>query len=857
MNSELNNLAYSPMIRQYLEIKEKHPETLLFYRVGDFYEMFFQDAIVASRELEIVLTSKDGGVEEKVPMCGVPHHSVFSYVEVLTNKGYKVGIVDQVEDPRLAKGIVKREVTRIITPGTVIDEESLKSSDNNYLVSLTKTKDNYIISYLDITTGAGYLVNIPLDEYLLVTHIINLKAKEIIVEEKIKYPELETLNNLMPITISFEDNNTLPRYFASLVTSLSPEEVANYARLLNYIVRTQMRTLVHLQKVVRVDFNNYLKIDFSSRRNLELLETLRFSSKKNTLFSLLDKTTTAMGSRYLKQAILYPLIDAALLNERYDVIDKMKKHFIETSDLNKALREVYDLERIVGRVSYANANPKDLLQLKKSLKVLPLIKDLIKKIGIFSLYDFVSDEEAYLSLYKRIEATLDDEAPYALKDGHVIKFGFNSELDNLRFLKKSSKDYILALEAKERERTGIKQLKIGFNKVFGYYIEVSKLNSALIRDEFAYVRKQTLSNAERYITQELKEKENEILHAEEKALALEVVLFEALKEEVKAYIPILQKLAKTISEVDMMQALTRVANENKYTRPQIGLGRKIDIRLSRHPVMEVAAREAFIPNDLQMDEEIVLLITGPNMSGKSTYMRQVALIAIMAQIGSFVPAKSASLPIFDQIFTRIGAADDIISGQSTFMVEMMEVNFALQYATKNSLIIFDEIGRGTATYDGMALAQAIIEHIHENIQAKTLFSTHYHELTTLEASLSHLKNVHVAAEEEKGDLIFVHKVLAGAVDKSYGINVARLAHLPLELILRATDLLNKLQAKNNYDETKLSPYQYVAPLIYDSKTDLEKAILSDLIKVEPSEMTPLAALNYLDELKRKLKKNNG
>ena len=854
MNFEKNKMTFSPMIRQYLEIKEKHPDTLLFYRVGDFYEMFFQDVLIASKELEIVLTGKDGGVAERIPMCGVPYHSVSSYIDLLTSKGYKVGIVDQVEDPRFTKGIVKREITRIITPGTVIDEESLKGSDNNYLVSLSKTKENYVLSYLDITTGAGYITNIPLDDYLLITQLINLKTKEIIIEPLLKYPELEGLKNFTNFTLSYEENITCPNYFLSLLDGLTKDEAINYTRLLNYVARTQMRTLVHLQKVERVDFNNYLKIDFSSRRNLELLETLRFQSKKNTLFSLLDKTATAMGSRYLKQSILYPLIDIKRINERYDIISKMKKNYLETSELYQVLSEIYDLERIVGRVSYNNANPRDLLQLKKSLKVLPQVKFLLSKIGISKQYDFSKYEEAYLKLYKQIEATLNDDAPYTLKDGHVIKFGFNAELDNLRLINKSSKDYILALEAKERERTGIKQLKIGYNKVFGYYIEVSKLNSELISDDFGYIRKQTLSNAERYITQELKEKETQILHAEERAIALEISLFDELREEVKLHTNLLQKLAKMISEVDMMQALTKVANENKYVRPTISENGELEIKLGRHPVMEVYNKEPFIANDLTMEKEVILLITGPNMSGKSTYMRQIALIAIMAQMGSFVPAKQAKLPLFDQIFTRIGAADDIISGQSTFMVEMVEVNFALTYATEKSLIIFDEIGRGTATYDGMALAQAIIEYIHDVIKAKTLFSTHYHELTSLEVSLNNLKNVHVAAEEEQGDLIFVHKVLPGAVDKSYGINVARLAHLPLEVVLRASDLLNKLQKEKNYDEAKLSPYQYVAPLIYDSKTELETAILQNLQNLDVQQMTPIAALNYLDELKRKLKK---
>lgn len=851
---EIDKLQFSPMIRQYLEIKEQYPDTLIFYRVGDFYEMFFQDALVGSKELEIVLTGKDGGTDERIPMCGVPYHAVATYIELLTSKGFKVGIVDQMEDPRFAKGIVKREVTRIITPGTVVEEESLKAGENNYLASLAKTKTSYILSYLDVSTGEGYCSRIPLDEYLLWTAIINLNTKELVCSSQLNLAELDELSGTYTLTISREDNTVCPTYFKGLIDGLDEEEATSYIRLLNYITRTQMRTLVHLQKVIKVEFNSYLKIDLSSRRNLELLETLRFQNKRNTLFHVLDRTATAMGSRFLKKSILFPLIDEDAIAKRLDVIERMKKRFIETSDLTKALDHVYDLERIVGRISYANANPKDLLQLKKSLKALPVIRGLVHQIGIASTFNLTSDATDYEALCHRIDEIVDEDAPFIAKDGHIIKMGFSPELDELRLVNSSSKDYILSLEAKERERTGIKQLKIGFNKVFGYFIEVSKLNSELIRDEFGYIRKQTLSNAERYITQELKEKETLILQAEEKAIALELDLFDALRQECKGYTSMLQRVAKVVAELDMMQSLTKVANERKYCRPTFSKDGSIDIRQGRHPVMEANSKEPFIPNDLVMHQESILLITGPNMSGKSTYMRQVALIAIMAQIGSFVPAKSANIPIFDQIFTRIGAADDIISGQSTFMVEMTEVNFALEYATKNSLILFDEIGRGTATYDGMALAQAIIEYVHEHIGCKTLFSTHYHELTSLSDSLPQLKNVHVSAEEDKGTLLFMHQVKDGAVDKSYGINVAKLANLPLPVILRATDLLNKLQMTKTYDGKTLSPYQYVAPLIYDSKTELEKEIISNVQSVDTQAMTPLQALNLLDDLKRKLKK---
>ena len=854
MYDKIDKMKYSPMMRQYLEIKEEYPDTIIFFRLGDFYEMFFNDAIVASRELEIVLTGKDAGTEERVPMCGIPYHSVSSYLDTLTSKGYRVGIVEQVEDPKDAKGIVKREVVRIITPGTILDEISLDAKDNNFLVSVSTDKSRYILSYIDLSTGEGFLTNIPLENSLLFAEIIKLNAKEIIVSNEFNESVFEDLKKNFFITISKEANDLVPSYFKGIIDGLDQEEQKNYSRLLNYIVRTQMRTLVHLQKVVKYDIDSYLKIDISSRRNLELLETLRFQSKKYTLLDLLDNCVTAMGSRYLKKNIMYPLIDKTEILLRYDIIDKMKKAYIETADLRKALTDVYDLERIVGRISYGNANPKDLLQLRKSLSNIPNIKKIITKLELSQYFDINTDYNKYMDLYKLIDDSISLDAPFIIKDGNIIKYGYNEELDKLKNINVDSKDYLISLEARERERTGIKQLKVGFNKVFGYFIEVSKGNIDLVKDEFGYIRKQTLSNAERYITQELKEKETLILRAEEKTLELEIEIFTNIRNKCKEFIPTLQNLAKMISKMDMMQSFTKIANENKYVRPNINDENVIEIIDGRHPVIEVNTKDKFIPNDLIMKDENILLITGPNMSGKSTYMRQVAIISIMAQIGCFVPAKKANLPIFDQIFTRIGAADDIVSGQSTFMVEMMEVNNALKYATKNSLIIFDEIGRGTATYDGMALAQAIIEHVHENVKCKTLFSTHYHELTILDKELTGLKNVHVSAEEVNGDVVFLHKVKDGAIDKSYGINVAKLANIPLPVILRSNDLLNKLQSLYNYDNNRLSLNNYVTPLIYDSKTETEIDVLNNLKNININELSPINALNLLSELQGKLKK---
>lgn len=854
MFENIDKMKYSPMIRQYIEIKEKYPDTLIFYRVGDFYELFFNDAIVGAKELEIVLTGKDAGVEERVPMAGVPHHAVDSYLDTLTNKGYKVAIVEQVEDPKQAQGIVKRDVVRIVTPGTVIDEVSLDAKQNNFLVSLSINKDEFILSYVDLSTGEGYLTNIPNNDSLVFAEIIKLNAKEIIIPSDFPVEILNPLKQIYSFAISFEDNNNAPSYFKGLLSALSKEEEKNYCRLLNYIVKTQMRTLVHMQKVVKYNINSYLKIDLSSRKNLELLETLRFQNRKNTLLNVLDKCSTAMGSRFLKKSILFPLIDKEQLEKRYNIIEKFKKAFIASSDLRKCLVEVYDLERLVGRISYENANPRDLLQLRKSLENLPKIKKLLEQSNVNDVFDLSKDFDKYKEIFKLIDSSISLDAPYVIKDGNVIKKGYSAELDELKLINLDSKNYILSLEAKERERTGIKTLKVGFNKVFGYYIEVSKLQSELVKDEYGFIRKQTLSNAERYITQELKEKEAMILRAEEKTLELENKLFSDIRNTLKGYTECLQNLAKILAELDMMLSFTKVSNDNKYVRPILNDNGEILIKDGRHPVIETNISVNFIPNDLKMNNnESILLITGPNMSGKSTYMRQVALISIMAQIGCFVPAKSASLPIFDQIFTRIGASDDIVSGQSTFMVEMMEVNNALQFATKNSLVLFDEIGRGTATYDGMALAQSIIEYIHNNISCKTLFSTHYHELTSLESSLSNLKNVHVSAEEVKGEVVFLHKVKDGAIDKSYGINVAKLAKIPLDVILRATDILNKLQENEKYDSDKLSPYNYVAPLVYDSKTEIEEDILNKIKSLNIYEINPMDALNILNELKNKLK----
>lgn len=854
MYEKIDKMQYTPMMRQYLEIKEQFPDTLVFFRLGDFYEMFFNDAIVASKELEIVLTGRDAGAPERVPMCGVPYHSVNSYIDRLTEKGYKIAIVEQMEDPAEAKGLVARDVVRIITPGTVTEGGTLDEKDNNFLLSVSEERDRFILSYTDLSTGENYLTNVPHNPDILLSELLKLKTKEIVVGEDFNQNLLSPLKELTHVIFSLENNTVPPAYLKGLGEGLDKAEEKNFFRLLNYCIRTQKRNLVHLRKVEKYDSSEFMKIDLSSRRNLELIETLRFQDKKNTLFNILDKCVTAMGSRFLKKQIIFPLVSKEKIEKRYDVIDKMKKSFLETAELRKTLDAVYDLERIVGKISYDSANPRDFLQLKRSLGALPKIRKIVEKIKIQDFFDFSEDFERIMALHDLIDRAIDEDAPFSPKDPGVIKDGYSEELDKLRHINEEGKDYLIALEAKERERTGIKNLKVGYNRVFGYYIEVTKGNKDLVKEEFGYIRKQTLANAERYITQELKEKEAAILRAEEKTLDLEYQLFTELREQAKGYSHELQTLARKLAELDMLAAFQTVANENNYVRPVLTVDNSIEIRGSRHPVLEKNT-ERFIPNDLVMGpDDIVLLITGPNMGGKSTYMRQIALIAVMAQIGCFVSAKSAKLPIFDAIFTRIGAADDIVSGQSTFMVEMSEVNNALKNATERSLILFDEIGRGTATYDGMALAQAIIEFVHSKIRAKTLFSTHYHELTVLEEDLEHLQNVHVSAEEVHGDIVFLYKVQKGAVDKSYGINVAKLAELPLEVTLRAEDLLHKLEESRVHDKKKLSIKTYQPPLLFDSKTEKETIVLDKIKALDLNKMSPLEALNALDELQKLLKK---
>ena len=843
--SEVDIDKLSPMMRQYIEIKKECEDSIVFYRLGDFYEMFFEDAIIASRELELTLTGKQAGLEERVPMCGVPHHSYASYVEKLIDKDYKVAIVEQLEDPKTAKDTVKRGVVQIITKGTKMD--SLEASDNNFIGNIYMYQYAVGISLIDVSTGEVYITILDNDNDIISKYLAKKNVLEVIVSSSTDRNLVNILRTKYNIIVTITDNLLDDKTYDYIYEDIEDDRlVTTLKHLLFYIIENKKGDMHHLQKAILLKSSNYLEFDNNTKRNLELTETLRRKERTYSLFWLLDKCKTAMGSRFLKETISSPLTSKKEIIRRYDIVSCLSTEFILRDELIKALDNVYDLERLTGRISYGNLNAKDLLQLKTSLEELPNIKRILKELK----YD--KEINTYDELTSLLEKAIREDAPFTLKEGRLIKQGYNKELDELKEISSGSKDFILKLEKEERERTGIKTLKVGFNKIFGYYIEVSKSFIKDIKEEFGYDRKQTLANCERYTTKLLKEKENIILGAEDKIINLEYKLFMDIREVVKRYIKDLQKTSKTICEIDMLQAFSVVSDEYKYTRPQITDENKVKLIESRHPVVEKVLNNNYVSNDIVMDNNTsILLITGPNMAGKSTYMRQMAITVIMAQMGCFVPAKEAQLPIFDKIFTRIGASDDLVSGSSTFMIEMEEANYAIANATDKSLILFDELGRGTATYDGMSLAEAILEYIHNNIKAKTMFSTHYHELTNLEKKLKHLKNVHVSAVEEDGKITFLHKIKNGSVDKSYGIHVASLANLPKELIDNATKILNQYENK----KTKVSNFEQTT-LFEEKELDKEENKLEEKLKeIDPLYLTPIDALNLIFELKKELKQN--
>ena len=844
--SEVDRSKLSPMMQQYMEIKDKYEDSIIFFRLGDFYEMFFDDAILTSRLLELTLTGKQAGLDEKVPMCGIPHHAYSSYVDELIDKGYKVAICEQLEDPKETKGMVKRDVIQVVTKGTRLDS-NIDSKSNNYIANIYDFSYCYGVSYADISTGEVYATLVEGESTKLIQEIVRNGFKEVIVNDPIDREIVEKLRSNYDILVTIEKDELESTDYEYIYKDIEDVRIVSTLKhLLKYIIDTKKGDLHHLQPCEIIKSSMFLEFDINAKRNLELVETLKNRERQYSLLWLLDKCKTAMGSRFLKSSILNPLTNKKQIERRYDFVSLLSTEFILRDDLIKCLEQVYDMERLVGRITYGNLNAKDLLQLKSTLKELPRIKEILKELK----YD--KEIETFEEVHSLLERTILEDAPFTLHEGHLIKEGYNKELDELKSISSGSKDFILEMEKEEKERTGIKNLKVGFNKVFGYYIEVSKGQCNLVKEEYGYERKQTLANCERFITPVLKEKENIILGAEEKIISLEYKLFMDIREVIKRYVSKLQLTAKVISEVDMLQAFSIVSDTYKYTRPELVDDRTIKLIECRHPVVEQVMKDKYIPNDIIMDKTTnILLITGPNMAGKSTYMRQCAITVIMAQMGCFVPCKSATLPIFDKIFTRIGASDDLVSGESTFMVEMKEANNAISEATENSLILFDELGRGTATYDGMSLAQAILEHIHDKIKAKTMFSTHYHELTVLEKDLKQLKNVHVSAVEENGHVTFLHKVKPGAVDKSYGIHVASLAHLPKSLIDRAAEILNVYEKKNVKKETftQTSLFELSETEIVEEKNEIEEKIK----EINPLEMTPMEALNFLYDLKKEIK----
>lgn len=791
-------ITYTPMMIQYLEVKKEYEDAFLFYRLGDFYELFFDDAIKASQILEITLTARAGNTDNPIPMCGVPHHAAKGYIETLVAKGYKVAICEQTEDPKTAKGVVKREVVQLITPGTIMEGKTIDGKTNHYLASAEQLDSGEIaLAYLDVSTGEAKAELIEGTEKQLIAQLQSYNIRECIVTEQLYLLIAEMASNV-GIVLSIEEHEMQDDKATGYVNSLPVSLQATAKRLLYYVELTQMRSLSHIQSFTYSEAKYFLRIDTNSKRNLELIQSIRGADQKGTLLWLLDETVTAMGGRKLKQWLHQPLASRAAIEQRLDIVTDLLDEYFVRQELQEALKQVYDLERLAGRVAFGSVGGRDLAQLRESLRQVPAIKAKLQSSGKASLAELGNKLDPCEAIEQLLATAITDHPPISIKEGDVIRDGFNERLDEYRDASRNGKDWIASLEQKERELSGIKNLKIGYNRIFGYYIEITKSHLATA-DLSRYDRKQTLANAERFITEELKEKEALILNAEEQSLALEYELFVELREQLKTFIPRVQALAAEISELDVYVSFATVTEKYRFTKPTFHEGRALNIINGRHPVVEkMLNKQQYVPNDcILSDEKNMMLITGPNMSGKSTYMRQVALIVVLAQMGCYVPAEVAELPITDQIFTRIGAADDLAAGQSTFMVEMIESQHAITHATKNSLMLFDEIGRGTSTYDGMSLAQAMMEYIHEQIGANTLFSTHYHELTDLENELARLKNVHVSATEQHGKVVFLHKVKAGAADKSYGVHVAELANMPAEILQRARVLLESFEAQQH------------------------------------------------------------
>ena len=907
---------FTPMMMQYLETKEQYKDCILFYRLGDFYEMFFEDAVTVSRELELTLTGKSCGQEERAPMCGIPYHAVDGYLNRLIGKGYRVAICEQVEDPKAAKGLVKREVTRIVTPGTNLNTQTMDESKNNYLMGVTYFDECYGISTVDVTTGDYYVTQVE-ELRQAMDEIIKFMPSEIIYNPALEMSgmELEDLRNRLGIAMTpladwyFDGEiceKELKQHFKVGTLDglgLKDFDIGTIAAgaVLRYLYETQKNSLSHITRLLTYLPGKYMVIDSSTRRNLELTETLREKQKRGSLLWVLDKTKTAMGARMLRSFMEQPLIKKQEIEERLDAIEELNQHVITREEMREYLDTIYDLERLMGRVSYKTANPRDLIALMNSLQMLPHIRILLQELGAAEWKQILGDMDPLQDIEGLIQAAIDPEPPLTIKEGGIIKTGYNEEVDRLRLAKTEGKNWLANLEAEERERTGIKNLKVKFNRVFGYYLEVTNSYKDLVPQE--WIRKQTLANAERYTTPELKKMEEDILGAEDKLFSLEYDLFTELRDKIAGEVLRIQQTAKAVAKADAYVSLALVAERNRYVRPAINENGVIRIRNGRHPVVEqMIPNDMFVENDtlLDNDKNRVSIITGPNMAGKSTYMRQTALIVLMAQVGSFVPAESAEIGIVDRIFTRVGASDDLASGQSTFMVEMTEVANILRNATRNSLLILDEIGRGTSTYDGLSIAWAVVEHIADakKLGAKTLFATHYHELTELEGRLNSVNNYCIAVKEQGEDIIFLRKIIKGGADKSYGIQVAKLAGVPEDVLKRAYQIADqlaqndintssvlgqtdasrtkaadtveeqaadkeRLHGKAQEEETeekkpakKVSQGKNYLPGQLSLFTELEEdysEVIAALRSVEISRMTPLEALNRLYALQEMLK----
>lgn len=834
---------YTPMMQHYLKMKEENPDSILFYRLGDFYEMFFEDAKLVSQELDLVLTGRSAGVEEKVPMCGIPFHAANSYIQRLVKKGYKVAICEQLEDPSSAKGLVDRGIIKIITPGTYMDA-TMDAKSTNYMASCDVSSFEITVIYCELSTGELKYQTLQRSLVALQKAFLEQNVSELVCPMTMDKKWMAALEEMDTMLISKHKKANIDPEDLPLLNGIESESLKEaFALLMAYLKDTQKQRIDHFLPIESMDKDKVLVMDYETKNHLELVSSQSSNAKAESLWSFMDKCQSAMGSRMLKRWIEYPLIDAEKIAKRQAAVKDLKENFMLRENLKEHLVYVYDMERLASRMAYGNASPRDVLQLVATLEHAKPILDLASSLNSYPEFNDVPDCQ---ELYNEIKNAIIENPPLTLKEGGVFNDGYNQELDEVRKIAKQGKDFILELEAKERERTGVKSLKVGYNRVFGYYIEVRNGNLDNIKEEFGYHPKQTLANATRFITQELKEKEEQILHAQETKVKLEQSLFNDLLLRIKRDLFDLHACAQALSTIDVLVSLAILASEKGYVCPVFHPGYNVNVVEGKHPILDDRMKKKrYVSNDWKMsEEEHIQLITGPNMGGKSTYMRQNALLVVMAQMGSFIPAKTAQLPIFDRIFTRIGASDDILTGKSTFMVEMMEANTALRYATKHSLILFDEIGRGTATYDGMALAQAMLEYIDEAIGAKTLFSTHYHELTELAEEHQSMRNVHVDVREEKNEIEFRYRVIEGKADKSYGINVAKLAHLPKVVLDRASQLL--LNFENQDNNQNYQPSLFVMDQVQPEKSQL----LQQLQELDIDSMTPRDALDCLYELKK-------